>query len=106
MKAKFVILLLLFVSCSTKFNFFEAFECLLSSDKIRKEVTKILDVFKSKKFESLLTVLIQAYFNVKDDALNCIYEPVLQFDACKACMDACDENDKQCRIACVYTDCS
>ena len=106
MKAKFVILLLLLVSCSTKTNFSEMFECLLSSEKIKNEAAKVLDVFKSKNYDSLFKVLVQAYFNVKDDVLNCINEPILKFDPCQACMNACDANDKPCRIACVYTDCS
>ena len=101
MKAKYIFFLILLVTCAAKTNFFEIIKCLVTNPKIVNEVIKIVKLIMAKDFEGLLPAIIQAYFNIKDDVIDCFKEPVLTIDPLQACLDACG-GDKQCQVACFY----
>ena len=102
MKSIYLVFLILSVSCLTKNDFFDSFQCLIKNEKIMKEVNNVIQVFKTKNFNDILSILLNAYLNIKEDVLKC-FEPTLKGGPfCKECLEAC-HGDKKCQVACFLT---
>ena len=100
------ILVLFLISLTTCLTIKEKIECFTKNNNFLKELSKIIESFKTKDFKTILNTGLTAYLSVKDEIISCLKdeEPVLKMTYCAwkcrhsnnkpACIDAC-ENGKE-----------
>ena len=85
MKALLVVLLLAFASCQFPEELLEVASCAFKSEKLRENIPKVIEAFKTKDFEKILSTVFTAFPEVKQDIEKCLdenAEPVLK-SSCK-----------------------
>ena len=80
MKPIYLLFLISLISC---LSLKEKIECFTKNENLLNQVVKVIDSFKTKDFQKILTTTILAFYSVKDEIKSCLKgEPNLKMTYC------------------------
>ena len=72
MKSLLILTLIAIVACSNfEDQILDVFQCLLKNERIKEQIPKIINSFKSKDVPTIISAVFSAYQTVKDDVKEC-----------------------------------
>ena len=84
MRALLLVFLFALVSCDFQQKLFKFATCAFKSEKLRENLPKVIEAFKTGDFSKILSTAFVSFIEVKKDILDCVNdEPELLDKPCK-----------------------
>ena len=100
MKTFLVILLFALTTCEFPAELVKVAKCVVQSQKVKEYLPKLVTAIQDGDVETLLTLGLTAFKEVKEEVKECIDEPVLKYTSCKQialyriCIRDCAQNPR------------
>ena len=100
-----VVYLLFSISLATSLTTIDKIKCFTGNDNLLEHIAKVIDAFKSKDLQKVLSTILSVYFSVKNEIKDCLNgdEPNLEMTYCafqcrkaldkKACIEFCEHGE-------------
>ena len=69
---KAILFLFLFLSISCSSITLEKVKCIISNEKIFKEITAVINSFKNKDFSNIISKVYEAFITIKEEIQYCL----------------------------------
>ena len=94
------IYLLVLISLVTSLTTIEKIKCFTENENLLEHISKVIDAFKAKDFQKVLSTILSGYFSVKNEIKECLNdEPNLEMTYC-AFLCRKDKNKEECIERC------